>query len=354
MKANILLILTVLFTVQLTSAQVLLDDNFDNYTLGNLGTDITGVIPGQGGWLTKVTPTYLPILGSTTTITNEVSKGKVLTFTTQQYETITAEKDLSTFIYQRTTGNNVIKFEIDYYTGSQYYMAANSAPNIKILLTYNNNNNNMLLMYHHNLASSSAIHARTSDGFGTSNNVYKLGNGNSYDSLPVDTWISFIVYLDYNNKKAYLETPYFNKVVVADFLNQSTSNNLIEDFKPTSIVLQASAEIANASQMVHKFDNIKITALKDVPSNILSINEQLATKFNVFPNPANDVVTITNNENVRIEQIQVFDISGKAVQSHIFNNENQVQLNIENLASGTYMLHIKTNAGTAMKKLVKQ
>src|SRR5690606_33546335 len=129
MKANILLILTVLFTVQLTSAQVLLDDNFDNYTLGNLGTDITGVIPGQGGWLTKVTPTYLPILGSTTTITNEVSKGKVLTFTTQQYETITAEKDLSTFIYQRTTGNNVIKFEIDYYTGSQYYMAANSAPN---------------------------------------------------------------------------------------------------------------------------------------------------------------------------------------------------------------------------------
>src|SRR5690606_2682520 len=159
-------------------------------------------------------------------------------------------KDLSTFIYQRTTGNNVIKFEIDYYTGSQYYMAANSAPNIKILLTYNNNNNNMLLMYHHNLASSSAIHARTSDGFGTSNNVYKLGNGNSYDSLPVDTWISFIVYLDYNNKKAYLETPYFNKVVVADFLNQSTSNNLIEDFKPTSIVLQASAEIANASQMV--------------------------------------------------------------------------------------------------------
>lgn len=211
-------------------------------------------------------------------------------------------------------------------------------------------------MIYHNIVNKNFIYARSLDDFGT-NNVLKLGNDSgNVDSLPVNTWISFIVYLDYNNRKAYVETPYFNKVAVGDFLSKSTSNNLIEDFKPVLLSLYADAAIANASQMVHKFDNIKITGLKVVPPNIiaLSINEQLATKFSVFPNPANNIVNITNNENIGVEQLQVYDVSGKAVQSQIFNNENQVQLNIGNLASGTYMLHIKTNKGVAVKKIIKK
>jgi len=350
MKTNILLILTVLFTVQLTSAQVLLDDNFDNYTLGNLGTDPTGVVPGQGNWLTKLSQ-FSASNNSSFTITNETYKGKVLTFTAQQYDYITATKDLSTFINQRTTGNNVIKFEIDYYTGTQYNIPDGVVPDTEISLL-GNNNGVSLVRFYNRLAQYNYIQGYVPDGSGGTNSLIK--NNNTYPTLPNDTWVSFIIYLDYNNKKAYLETSFLNKVVVADFLDLSTSNNLIEDFKPSSIVLYSNASIANASQMVHKFDNIKITALKDVPPNILSINEQLATKFNVFPNPAHNVVTITNSENIGVEQIQVFDVSGKAVQSHIFNDENQVQLNIEDLASGTYLLHIKTNAGTAMKKLLKQ
>lgn len=357
MKKNILLILTVLFTVHLTSAQILLNDNFDNYTLGNLGTDVKGVVPGQGNWLTEILYNPLNHSSSIFTITNEAFKGKVLTFTTPQGEQIIAKKDLSAFINQRTIGNNVIKFEIDYYTGSQYYMATNSAPYIYISL--NSNKNESLLRFRHNITQANFIQCSVLEGNNTINHRVQLGygsSGNAVDPLPVDTWISFIVYLDYNSKKIYFETPYFNKVTVSDFLNLSTSNNLIEDFKPTSISLDASAQIGNASQMVHKFDNIKVTGLKVVPPSIiaLSTNEQLATKFNVFPNPANNVVTITNRENIGVEQIQVYDISGKAVQSHISSNENQVQLNIENLASGTYMLQIKTDKGMTVKKIVKK
>ncbi len=353
MFKKLLLVLTVLFTVQLTSAQILLNDNFDNYTLGNLGTDVTGVVPGQGNWLTEILYAPLNHSSSAFNITNEAFKGKVLTFTTPQGEYMVAKKDLSTFINQRTTGNDVIKVEIDYYTGTQYYMATNRAPYITISL--HDNNNKRLLMIYHNIVNKNFIYARSLDDFGT-NNVLKLGNDSgNVDSLPVNTWISFIVYLDYNNRKAYVETPYFNKVAVGDFLSKSTSNNLIEDFKPVLLSLYADAAIANASQMVHKFDNIKITGLKVVPPNIiaLSINEQLATKFNVFPNPANNIVNITNRENISVEQIHVFDISGKTVQSYFFNKENQVQLNIENLASGTYMLHIKTIKGVAVKKIIK-
>lgn len=60
----------------------------------------------------------------------------------------------------------------------------------------------------------------------------KLGNSiNIFDPLPPNTWVAFIAYLDYINKKIYFETPYFNKVAVGDFLSQSTSTNLIEDRK---------------------------------------------------------------------------------------------------------------------------
>ncbi|RRA91082.1 T9SS type A sorting domain-containing protein, partial [Paenimyroides viscosum] len=45
---------------------------------------------------------------------------------------------------------------------------------------------------------------------------------------------------------------------------------------------------------------------------------------------------------------------GKQLRTHTFNNEAEIQLNVESLASGTYMLHLQTAQGTAVKKLVKK
>ena len=50
MKRKLLIAAGFLLT-QLCSAQVLFTENFENYTLG---TDPTGVIPGQGGWFIKI------------------------------------------------------------------------------------------------------------------------------------------------------------------------------------------------------------------------------------------------------------------------------------------------------------
>lgn len=46
------LIIGLFFSTCTVYAQVLYDDDFENYTLGNLGTDPDGIIPGQGGWFT--------------------------------------------------------------------------------------------------------------------------------------------------------------------------------------------------------------------------------------------------------------------------------------------------------------
>lgn len=356
MKKNTFLTFITLLLFNSVNAQVLLNDNFNNYTLGNLGTDPTGIIPGQGGWLTKLDNTTTPN-NSAFTVTNEIFRGKVITLTTPKDKNIFVTKDLNILIDQRTKGNDVIKFEIDYYTGSQYYIGSSHPPYSYISFLYNETGYRLFQLSHHLMSQVGYIHGSFHDGLSQNHGV-RLGNGAWYgnDQLPTDTWGTFIVYLDYTNKKIYFETPYFNKVTVADFLSKSTSTNLMEDFKPTAISLHTSADISNASQMDHKYDNIKVTALKVVPPNIiaLSTNEQLAQKFNLYPNPSTNIVNITNSENMSVKQIEIYDLAGKLVNTQHFNNQADIQLNIETLTNGTYLLYLHTNEGAAVKKLIKK
>src|SRR5690606_4629981 len=296
------------------------------------------------------------------TITTEPNKGKVLTLSAPVSSSIGSDMlfitkpGIDSFIDQRTNGNNVIKFEIDYYTGPQYYISGNngSPPYGQIRLL---SETGSLFSYDHQLLSQAEyITASYYNGASTNNGV-KLGNDPWGDLLPVDTWVTFIVYMDYTNKKIYFETPYFGTVVSGDFLSQSTSTNLIEDFKPVEIRFNINANTnSNVQHIINRYDNIKITALKKVPQSIidLSTHDFLSVKFNIYPNPATNVVNITNNENRLVNKIEVYDTTGKLINTQNYNNEAEIQLNVEHLASGTYMLHLQTAEGTAVKKLVKK
>ena len=105
----------------------------------------------------------------------------------------------------------------------------------------------------------------------------------------------------------------------------------------------------NPPQISIKMDNMKISAIPTLPS-YLNVDEFLTSKFNVFPNPASDFVTITNNENIGVEEIEVYDINGKNIKSQNYSNQNEIQLNISDLAAGTYIFHIKTNQCIAVEK----
>src|SRR5690606_20322359 len=134
-----------------------------------------------------------------------------------------------------------------------------------------------------------------------------------------------------------------------NFLAKSTSANLIEEFKPDFFQINFIAgEEAGPQQMINKLDNIKLTALNAVPPYVLSSVEISADKFNLYPNPATNVVNITNSENMLVNQIAVYDTTGKLISTQNFNEQAEIQLNVEKLANGTYMLHLQTNEGTAV------
>jgi len=77
MKLKLLHITIAFLVAHFATAQVLYTENFNNLSVGNVGTDITGTIPGQGGWYTK---SYNSSSGATSNfflIENEINKGKL-------------------------------------------------------------------------------------------------------------------------------------------------------------------------------------------------------------------------------------------------------------------------------------
>ena len=77
----------------------------------------------------------------------------------------------------------------------------------------------------------------------------------------------------------------------------------------------------------------------------------------VFPNPAEDKVWIelydeSSTDNVKI---QVFDVFGKLhLEKNAYSNESIFQIDVSNLASGTYLLRIANDKGVfSAKKFVK-
>ena len=228
----------------------------------------------------------------------------------------------------RTAGNNIMKFEYEFYGSSTGDFSQSGG----------------IMSQGTNLVTAGLVTIgteRINANYFQTTSVISMNLKSSNNSVPRDTWTKLEMFIDYNTNDVYFYFPTLNILE-----SRSFSHNRIPDGVSFSTMVNPSAVV--------KLDNIKLSALQTLPSHLVSVSKFVASKFNVFPNPVTDVVTITNSESIGIEQIEIFDISGKTVKSLSFNNENEVQLNLGDFASGMYLLHIKTNEGVAVKKVVKK
>ena len=75
------------------------------------------------------------------------------------------------------------------------------------------------------------------------------------------------------------------------------------------------------------------------------------TALKVYPNPANNVITVTNKN--AIENIEVANLLGQKVLSQKVNAES-TQIDVSGLAAGTYILNVQLQNGTTTSvKVVK-
>ena len=83
----------------------------------------------------------------------------------------------------------------------------------------------------------------------------------------------------------------------------------------------------------------------------VGLNDMNSSTFKMFPNPANDKVSIQGLENKSIDQITLTDASGKTVQTYEVNG-NQIEINTAELNVGLYFVNIYNANGMDTLKLV--
>lgn len=82
------------------------------------------------------------------------------------------------------------------------------------------------------------------------------------------------------------------------------------------------------------------------------INQQVVN-YRVYPNPTDNVLYIETSEANNLISLQLYDIQGKLVLKKQCNSQRN-SIDIQYLASGTYMLHIKGEMGDKIFKITKR
>jgi len=129
------------------------------------------------------------------------------------------------------------------------------------------------------------------------------------------------------------------------------------DYETLAISLDLSAYVGQTGLQV-RFQYVGTDAdsasVDDVLiTGTLGVNQSLANKFSTFPNPASNVVNVSNNYNITLTDVTVTDINGRTVKSLKVNNLTEVQMNVSDLNSGVYFMNIDTDAGKVVKKFIK-
>jgi len=83
----------------------------------------------------------------------------------------------------------------------------------------------------------------------------------------------------------------------------------------------------------------------------LTVNEnELQNIISTYPNPVKNKLQINTPENITINHIEIYDVLGKQV----LDCDNKTQLDVSGLASGLFFVHIFTNQGSLVKKIIKE
>lgn len=95
--------------------------------------------------------------------------------------------------------------------------------------------------------------------------------------------------------------------------------------------------------------NGTLCSTKYIPPSPLGVEENVMKHFTVYPNPAQDVVSINFENATRLELI---DLLGQTVYSENIEGLKTTNLNTSDVVNGVYFLKLYTNKGNGLRKLI--
>lgn len=361
MKKLLLSALILFATSHGVRSQVLQSDNFDSYNVGNVGTLTDGTEPGQGGWFTAINAT-----GSDNT-NNENFQFVAADSNDKDFRfTGSATAAGTRFMWQdglvaawaaRTTGNEIIEVEFDYFTGGtttsnndfRVYIFSDETP-AKVLAGISVAKN--LLVSGVNFSNVVRGFLHWSQGTEASTGTYSIGLGASAAdplTLPVDT----LVRLGFSFNKTTGQVIWKSSLGLnGSFSGTPTFPMVTAGINPGEIDFLGVAGANNTVSSFADFDNYLVRA--SATDTLLSVSNEFATaNFSIYPNPASDVVNV-NAGDLLINSVQVTDINSRVINKINVALSSTAEINVSNLTSGIYFLTVATDQGVGTSKIVKK
>jgi hypothetical protein len=142
-------------------------------------------------------------------------------------------------------------------------------------------------------------------------------------------------------------------MMISNDFNASKSSSTSDTFTTTTFTFTATANIAviyvRASAAIDSSNEVFYDNIEVYETASLSTKDILAKKIKLFPNPANDYITVLTN-NVQISSVEMYSVLGKKVLSIKTLNNNR--LNVSNLSNGIYFMKINAEGGSSTRKIV--
>ncbi|WP_312825045.1 T9SS type A sorting domain-containing protein [Epilithonimonas sp.] len=337
----------------LAFAQNVFTDNFEAATLGNLGTDITGVTPGQGGWyITAATTASNSAASNFQVVNNTAAHGKVLSIlgsaSTVGTKQINQNDKLVSVWGTRTPGNDILVYEFDVYSGP----TTTSQNTGRIYLWDGSAANKCVIGFALNMATKQHTLIAYSDPAEINGGTGEVGNwGFTFNqALSADTWYKVgLAWDSVTGEIAYKIVNEDTGAIILDEFYQGAGVGATPNLANIQVQAVPNTTVtANTVAATVLFDNISLKATNTI--DLLAVNDVVNTKTNIgiYPNPTTDFLKFDTN--AKIDAVQVFDISGKAVNAQLIDN----QVDVRNLQNGVYLLKTTTAEGTSSQKFIKK
>lgn len=346
------LLLTIsLITTCFASAQdYVFSEDCSSFTIGNVGTSLTGATAGQGGWFTTVSSTASPAGANSDfqIVNGGPTNGNCFQILGTPGSAVTGQtrgmfKSFNADWANRTSGNDVVQLEFDMYSGT-----ASTSKNTFRNYIFSDDNSIAMAGFYFVPETLEIRGWAQYDNAGTIG-YYTFGLGTTAAPeviLDPDTWYRIGVAYDYNTGDITW------KESNGLFYGGVTGANVAVDIDRAQYQMSnLTAGNTTASQI--RIDNISLSFHAE-EELLLSVNtvSNATTRFSVYPNPSSTVFSVTSPV-AKINAINITDINGRTIKSLKFDEINNVEVNASDMSSGIYFMTIDSDRGTTTQKVIR-
>ncbi|MDG1728472.1 MAG: T9SS type A sorting domain-containing protein [Algibacter sp.] len=317
------------------------NENYDALTIGNVGTDPSGALAGQGGMFT------FNGANSDYQIVNEGgSQANILQITGPATDTGSRflwVNGLDTFWGSRTFGNDFIEIEFDFFSGP-----ATTSKNTTAIQIYNSDYSIAITGFQYSPETKALSGIVYTDGGGSvpiGTYLINLGLSNTVITLNADTWYRI----------GFAFNPVTGEVIWKGSGFYTGFNSSATGINPFEVDFAVFTDTGNTVASVSKFDALRIRAT--ATESLLGVNDidnSLSESIKLYPNPATDVIYLSAANRLNLTKLEIVDINGRIVKSIPIENISKKEINISELRSGLYLINIYSTDGKVTKRIIKQ